>query len=423
MIFRRADIEVGIQPPGVNAADGTSQFREYLPGVIVLNEKRVAGESLAILPHINPVNKVVDFAHRRLFVKPIPQHAGDQLAPVFVIPGEHVLRQLRQWLAVELQDQPVWHQVRIRPIQRKTFLEIELPLRIPVKDNLGEQAVDAHDGDLATHPHLMVAHLLDLFPRLEPVLFQPLLCVGQVFLEAFLRVGIVRQVDFASIHGAQIVQIGSIGQGVLSQREERIALRVGLTEGCRHTAARVGAAKIDAARRDGANNAVGQERRIFGGAVGDVIVGQFNLHHRLPVNGPGNFEGGIGSPLVLLVWQYEMLNLVGHGPPIFPAGGREEAPNFRRNPLAHRGGQFPHLLLLDPDKRLQPVKLLPAESRVLPGTAGGGGTAPAHRQGDRAHENSYPQGGGGPQPARTRGVHDRRHPPAQLGRARHGNAG
>ena len=85
--------------------------------------------------------------------------------------------------------------MRIHPFQGETFLNEEFIGGIPVEHDLGEQAVDGHDGDLAGNLHAVFHdfHILagpDLarLVRELRVVLQAALRVAQVFLKALLRI-------------------------------------------------------------------------------------------------------------------------------------------------------------------------------------------------------------------------------------------
>ena len=70
----------------------------------------------------------------------------------------------RQRLAIDLHNQAVRSEIGIHPIQRKAFFEVKLAVGVVVKDDLGEQSVDGHHGDLAADLDLVAVHLQDLRP-------------------------------------------------------------------------------------------------------------------------------------------------------------------------------------------------------------------------------------------------------------------
>ena len=117
---------------------------------------------------------------------------------------DDVFSQFGQGLAIDLHNDPERSQVRVHPIQRKTFLDKKLVLGVMVENDFGEQAVNGHDGHLARDLHatsIVFDVLLRLkLPRLvgEPlVMVVPPLRVDEVLAKAFLRVIRRRRIDFA----------------------------------------------------------------------------------------------------------------------------------------------------------------------------------------------------------------------------------
>ena len=96
-------------------------------------------------------------------------------------------RQRGQRLAVDLHDDAEGRQVGIHPVQGKALLDEELVLGVVVEDDLGEQAVDGHDGDLAGDLDLVVNDR-DVFAGLELAELHAPLGVGHVVLETALRI-------------------------------------------------------------------------------------------------------------------------------------------------------------------------------------------------------------------------------------------
>ena len=137
-----------IHAPRVKAAQRTPQLGKELLRVCVLDETRVAVESAQIFPHINLLDKIGDRLNGSCFRQPIADHAVHAPAPVFVIPPHHLFRQRSQRLPIDLHNQPVRLQARIHPVERGTLLDVEFVVRIPVEDDFGQQAVDAHDRRL-----------------------------------------------------------------------------------------------------------------------------------------------------------------------------------------------------------------------------------------------------------------------------------
>ena len=97
-----------------------------------------------------------------------------------------LLRQRLQRLAIDLHDDAERRQMRIHPVQREAFFDKEFVVRVLVEHDLREQAIDGHDGDLTGHLHAVI-HDADIFPRLKLAVLEANLRVGEIILEALLR--------------------------------------------------------------------------------------------------------------------------------------------------------------------------------------------------------------------------------------------
>ena len=161
-----------------------------------MQELAVAGKAVEVEAQVGLLDPVADLLDRGVVVNDVTGQPLGELLPELVVPVQDVLRQRRQRLAVDLHDDAKGRQIRIHPVQRKAFLDVELVLGVMVEDDLGEQAVDVHHGDLAGDLHPVVNDL-HVLARLELVELHAPLGVGHVFLEAAL--GVVRRgrVDLA----------------------------------------------------------------------------------------------------------------------------------------------------------------------------------------------------------------------------------
>ena len=57
---------------------------------------------------------------------------------------------------IQFENRPGWRQMRIHPLERKAFLEVEFARWIPVHDRLCDQTIDRHHRDLAADHHATV---------------------------------------------------------------------------------------------------------------------------------------------------------------------------------------------------------------------------------------------------------------------------
>src|ERR1041384_3935494 len=116
--------------PGINATNGTAQLGEYSLWNVVLNEARITLEIIQIMTEVNFLHEVRYCLNGGLLRQPIPQHFLHKLAPIFMVTPQRLLSNFRQRLAIDFHDQPMRLQVRIHPIQWKTFLDVKLTIRV-----------------------------------------------------------------------------------------------------------------------------------------------------------------------------------------------------------------------------------------------------------------------------------------------------
>ena len=147
------------------------------------------------MPFINPLRERADVLHRRVVGDPVANQTPRVLAPELVVPFRHLLRDLRQRLAVDPHDDAERLQIRVHPVERETLLDVEFVGRIFVEDDLGQQSVDGHDCHLAADRHPVVVGI-DVFALPELVqLFSPKRVI-HVFVESLLGITRRRRDDF-----------------------------------------------------------------------------------------------------------------------------------------------------------------------------------------------------------------------------------
>ena len=95
-----------------------------------------------------------------------------------------VVAELGDGLALDLQDDAVRDEVRVHPVEGEAFLNVERVVWVGIEDDLGEQAVDGHDGGLAGHGDLAVGKRGEHLARLELAELCAPLGVDAVLLEA-----------------------------------------------------------------------------------------------------------------------------------------------------------------------------------------------------------------------------------------------
>ena len=116
--------------------------------------------------------------------------------------------------------------MRIHPVQRKAFLDVEFPARVGLEDNLRQQRIDGHHCHLAADLDATVDDA-NVFARLDlawlgggpAVMIEAFLGVGQELPEGILDLVCGRHADLVGVGGAEVVQVTSVGQRVLRDGE------------------------------------------------------------------------------------------------------------------------------------------------------------------------------------------------------------
>src|SRR3954466_9057827 len=147
--------------------------------------------------------------------------------------------------------------MRVHPVQGKTFLDVIFLVRVSIEDEFRQEPIDSHDGYLPCNLHFP-AHYLDVLARPDLarfigrllVVLQTALRIAGVFLESFPRIFVRWDVEAISIGLPQIDEVEAIRESILSESENRMGLFVRFAVGGDESAARIGAAKIDAAPRN-----------------------------------------------------------------------------------------------------------------------------------------------------------------------------
>ena len=139
---------------------------------------------------------VADFTGRGFIIDPIADEALGVLAPVFVVATDHVLGDLGNRVPLDLHDDAIGRQVRVHPVEREGFFDVELVRGVLVEDHLGEQAIDLHDRHLTRNRDAPVGQCEHLFAGLQ-IVGVPLGRIHSVFGECSARVFRGGREDFA----------------------------------------------------------------------------------------------------------------------------------------------------------------------------------------------------------------------------------
>ena len=132
LLFRR--IGRMIHAPGVKPGLGTPQLGKHLVRVGVLNETRVASETGEILFSKSLFGKGGHLLNRGVVVQPVANHRRQHILSNNHGPADNFIGQLRQRLPVDFHDQSVRFEIRIHPVERKTFLDIKFAVGILVEN-------------------------------------------------------------------------------------------------------------------------------------------------------------------------------------------------------------------------------------------------------------------------------------------------
>ena len=187
----------GVDPGRVNRlADGVAQLGEGLLRVVVTDKGRVTLETGQVALQVGLDGPVADFTDRGFIIDPIADEALRILAPVFMVAADHFFGDLRHRVPLDLHDDAVGRQVRVHPVEREGFFDVELMRGVLVEDDLGEQPVDLHDRHLARNRNTPVGQLGHLFARLQ-VVGIPFGSIHGVFLEGPAGVFRSRRKNFA----------------------------------------------------------------------------------------------------------------------------------------------------------------------------------------------------------------------------------
>ena len=115
-----------------------------------------------------------------------PDQPARVLSPELLVLRHDFVREHRQGLAIELEDNAVRSQVRVHPVDRKTLFNEKFVLRIVFEDDLAQQAVDRHDRHLPGNSDLAAGRVRsEIFARLKLVLFIAALGVNEVLIVTF----------------------------------------------------------------------------------------------------------------------------------------------------------------------------------------------------------------------------------------------
>ena len=215
--------------------------------------------------------------------------------------ADNFFRQCRQWLAVDFHNQAVRFEIRIHPVERKTFLDVKFAVGIFVKNDFDQQPIDFHYGNLPADLNPPIWIQFDIFARLELMVLQPLFRILRVILKTFLRIFIRGHINFATIHRAQVIEICSVCQRVLSQREKWIGVHMGFLHRCDQEPSGIRAAKINASRRNGFNDVIAKIGRIFFIALNKSIKCTPSFQYGLPLISPQTLIIGVFCPRRMII--------------------------------------------------------------------------------------------------------------------------
>jgi hypothetical protein len=176
----------------------------------------------------------------------------------------------------------------VHPVQRKTFLDVELEARVGVENDFRQQPINGHHCHLSADLEAIVAEAnffarLDLarFVRKPSVMVETLLRVGEVILKNTLDVIRGRRAEFVAVGFTDVLQVIPVCQGILRDGEERVSRPMRLAQRGDESAPRIGAAEVNTAARNGIDDTSAEGHGIFRIALRKRLHGQYDFDHGL----------------------------------------------------------------------------------------------------------------------------------------------
>ena len=192
-------------------------------------------------------------------------------------------------------------EIRIHPVEWKTFLDVKFAVGILVKDGFDQQPINFHYGNLPAHLYQPFGVQFDILTRLELMILQSLFRIRHIILKTFLRIFIRGRINFPIIHRAQVLEICSVCQRVLSQCEKWIGVHMSFLHRCDQEPSGIRATKVNASRRNGLNDVIAKIGRIFFIALNKSIKCTPSFQYGLPLISPQTLIIGVFCPRRMII--------------------------------------------------------------------------------------------------------------------------